>query len=256
MGAAPPRKPHEKVRRFEDTHSLLYVEGMGKLGAFVNATEFYRTLRLSKLDYGSDKVLVERYNEQYPNATHPLNLDQYNHGQKLLLGLIIEGAGAYDAVYGRETKTIKDGEVWLHGYDGYANISISGATFATLHIGKEVELKLERDGGVFTFRDITLDNPLFPSVGGAQLWIETDGTTVTMDVIVIDIGAQYHGLTGFSAITYFPSLNKAIFAGHMWSNATALVNLDRIRDSHVVRSAVKGEDRMHAGELLNAILLS
>ena len=91
---------------------------------------------------------------------------------------------------------------------------------------RKIELeKVNIDGkDIFTFTDITYDNPLTPSLSGSKLTIYTDGNLVTYMNIWIDIKERIiiDSFGNSYAISHFPKLGCVLLNGHMWQPSMSL----------------------------------
>lgn len=100
--------------------------------------------------------------------------------------------------------------------DAYFDIRIYNATYAKLVLyssySKISEIDMDFVDGYFTFIDITLDNPLFRTSGGNNLFILTDGNYYSYKVIYLDIVSRHivSTLNDYS-VSWFPSKNLTLF---------------------------------------------
>lgn len=146
----------------------------------------------------------------------------------------------------RDQKGVKSFE--LNESDGFFDIRVYNATYCYLWISHnnyedrkiemvpvkklDSELKtvfsddlcqevLSYEGDYLTLEDITYDNPLFPSVMGAQLRFFTDGDRVTYKNIWIAYEPRtlFTSFENMCAISHFPSKNTVLMLGHLWQSS-------------------------------------
>jgi hypothetical protein len=132
----------------------------------------------------------------------------------------------------------------LRGSDGYFDIRVENATYCYLFCnhnnteGRKVDMvhvnkfkeELESLFGMdmseiimsynqeFVLKDITYDNPLFPTLMGAPLLFFTDGDRVTYKNIWIACEPRkfFHTFGNSFAVNHFPSQNTVLLLGHSW----------------------------------------
>lgn len=151
-----------------------------------------------------------------------------------ILGLV-SVAKDYDVCYVSIQRDIQYGYVYLGGYDIYFDIEIHNATHATLwcgdgsptnkdcqEYGREFKLlKIDKNNGtsIYTFPDITFDNPLFAAIAGSSLCINTDG-----DLIKYNAGCMKPDIRNMLASPIIGNnwaiskiQGRYLLNGHLWS---------------------------------------
>lgn len=85
------------------------------------------------------------------------------------------------------------------------------------HDEHNVRINMEKVGNYFTFKDIIYDNPLFQTIQGSKISIYTDADTIEYKNVFLDLKPRdmIHNFNRY-AISHFPSLNRLLFAGHVW----------------------------------------
>jgi hypothetical protein len=215
-------------------HLAYRCHGSGKFG-IVDTLPYYQSLKRYPLE-----VTKERIAETLPIEDRQKFLEK-EYPTLGLIGLVSKLTDGYSVCFNSNKKVPQHDKylnkkyVILSESDGFFNIQIHCATFAYLYccdssddneFNRKIELeKVNIDGkDIFTFTDITYDNPLTPSLSGSKLTIYTDGNLVTYMNIWIDIKERIiiDSFGNSYAISHFPKLGCVLLNGHMWQPSMSL----------------------------------
>jgi len=214
-----------------------YSAGMcGRMG-FVDTLPYYHSLKRCPIEMTKEvignSIEKEEDRRKFLEEDHKTMIG--------LIGLVSKASDGYSVVY--DSNEIKPQYnkyndkhyATLSGSDGFFDIRVHNATFAYLYCGdrdddneynRKIDLeKVNMDGkDIFTFTDITYDNPLMPAQSGSQLTFFTNGDLVTYKSIWMDVPERtiLHTFGNSYAISHFPKLGRILLNGHVWQPSMSL----------------------------------
>lgn len=151
---------------------------------FYDILPYYNTLKIK-----NDNKLLEK--EIFNNEEHYQEYISSNNFKKGLFSLAyICEKNNYDAISIKDEYEVIDSNIIFKDYDGFYNIEIHNATYATLksrNIDIEAEIIDSSDNKkIFGFKDITENNPFFHAPYSI-LNLKTDGDKITFNGILLNI---------------------------------------------------------------------
>ena len=172
----------KKISEIESRLKLFKIKNLKYY--FYDTLPYYHTLKIN-----NDNKLLEK--ELFIKEEFYENYITENTYKKAIASLAYNcEKNNYDGVSIKDEYEVIDSNVNFKDYDGFYNIEIHNATYATL---KSVNVSIDADiinssdeKKIFGFNDITENNPLF-NTSYSILNIKTDGDKITFNGILLSI---------------------------------------------------------------------
>lgn len=125
----------------------------------------------------------------------------------------------FEVVYIQTSGTPSEGIFTFKEADAFFNIKVQGASFARLKVSNEcrsIELS-KNNQNEFELSGATLETPLFRSVSGAKLSLETDGNRVIYSMAMMTNQARqlWRAIENEHAVSWLAD-GHVVLAGHLW----------------------------------------
>lgn len=125
----------------------------------------------------------------------------------------------FEVVYIQTSGTPIEGTFTFKEADAFFNIKVQGASFARLKVSNECKsIELSKNNqGEFELSGATLETPLFRSVSGAKLFLETDGKRViySMAIMASQTRRLWGAIKNEHAVSWLAD-GHVVLAGHLW----------------------------------------
>ena len=174
----------------------------------------------ASLNKDSEPVTVERLLAT-GKIKDDFDLNTISPLQKVLLWLALHPS--LDMAFTTSLHPISRGEIMLPRCDAYVNLRVRNASYARLSLQGEIGKFLQplemvrNEQGEFSFPSLTLDSPLFGSVVGGSVTIETDGDILELGQALMSYPAKSKliALGNSHAVSWFDQ-DHVVMIGHLW----------------------------------------
>jgi len=221
-----------------DMMSLIMSEhNNGNFGFFKSASvgtfdqrEYWKSLKIFPYEITIDLFNTYVYPENYEEI---ILKNKFKNKDVGYLATKLDNLKNYDVIFSSEENTIKNNYFCINKADAYCDIKIYGATYAKIVLSnfQEIPMDYNKEGEYFTFNDITIENPLFPSIedydGEAKIY--TNGKKYNLKKIYVNTATFtcYSKLTNSYCLTWFPSKNLVMCNGFS-TQPSFICNIDEM----------------------------